>query len=212
MMVAARMTDDRYFYEPARGHGLSHDPLNSIVAPRPIGWISSRNRHGHLNLAPYSFFNMFCYRPPIVGFASTDWKHSVQNVEQTREFCWSLVTRPLAEAMNVTSATVGPEIDEFQLSGLTPAASRVVAVPHVAESPVSFECRVTDIMQLHGADGTKAQSWLTLGEVVGVHIARHLVEGGVYDTVAARPVVRGGGPVDYFEITAAARFKMVRPA
>ncbi len=203
---------DAYFYEPSQGHGLRHDPLNAIVAPRPIGWISSRSADGHLNLAPYSFFNLFCYRPPIVGFASTGWKDSVRNAEETGEFCWSLATRPLADAMNLTSAVVAPDVDEFVLAGLTPAPSRVVRVPHVAESPVSLECRVTQILQLHGADGAKAQSWLTLGEVVGVHIAPELVATGVYDTVTARPIVRGGGPTEYFEITDAARFHMTRPS
>lgn len=206
------MTDDRYFYEPANGHGLSHDPMNAIVAPRPIGWISSRDPQGRFNLAPYSFFNLFCYRPPIVGFASTEWKDSVRNAAETREFCWNLVTRPLAEAMNATSATVPPDVDEFDLVGLTPEPSRLVAAPRVAESPVSFECRVTDIVHLRAADGASTASWLTLGEVVGVHIARALIAGGSYDTVGAQPVVRGGGPVDYFEITAATRFKMRRPA
>jgi flavin reductase (DIM6/NTAB) family NADH-FMN oxidoreductase RutF len=84
---------DAYFYEPSQGHGLRHDPLNAIVAPRPIGWISSRSADGQLNLAPYSFFNLFCYRPPIVGFASTGWKDSVRNAQETGEFCWSLATR-----------------------------------------------------------------------------------------------------------------------
>jgi flavin reductase (DIM6/NTAB) family NADH-FMN oxidoreductase RutF len=203
---------DAYFYEPSQGHGLRHDPLNAIVAPRPIGWISSRGTDGQLNLAPYSFFNLFCYRPPIVGFASTGWKDSVRNARETGEFCWSLATRPLAEPMNATSAAVAPDVDEFALAGLTPTASRVVSVPHVAESPVSFECRVTQIVQLHGADGAVAQSWLTLGEVVGVHIAAELVATGIYDTVAARPIVRGGGPTEYFEITDAARFHMTRPS
>ncbi|MEO8480833.1 MAG: flavin reductase family protein [Acidobacteriota bacterium] len=206
------MNDDRYFYEPVNGHGLSQDPMNAIVAPRPIGWISSRDGRGQFNLAPYSFFNLFCYRPPIVGFASTEWKDSVRNADETREFCWNLVTRPLADAMNRTSATVPSDVDEFEIAGLTPEPSRLVGAPRVAESPVSFECRVTDIIQLRGADGVPSPAWLTLGEVVGVHIARTLVTTGVYDTVAASPVVRGGGPVDYFEITAAARFKMRRPA
>ena len=77
---------------------------------------------------------------------------------------------------------------------------------------MSFECRVTQVVRLHGADGREAPGWLTLGEVVGVHIAPELIASGVYDTVAAAPVVRGGGPVDYFEITAGSRFHMRRPA
>ena len=95
--------ESRYYYEPAAGHGLPHDPLNAIVGPRPIGWISSRSAAGLRNLAPYSFFNCFNYRPPIVGFASTGWKDSVANIVETGEFVWNLATRPLAEAMNNSS-------------------------------------------------------------------------------------------------------------
>jgi flavin reductase (DIM6/NTAB) family NADH-FMN oxidoreductase RutF len=205
------MSDDVYFYEPARGHGLAHDPLNAIIAPRPIGWISSRDPDGLLNLAPYSFFNVFSYRPPIIGFASGGRKDSVRNIEETREFGWNLVTRPLAEAMNRSSATVAAHVDEFVLAGVSPAASRVIAAPRVAESPVSFECRLSQIVQLRDAAGQSLNTWLVLGEVVGVHIAAALVAGGRYDTTAAQPVVRGGGPAEYFEIDAAARFLMVRP-
>ena len=80
---------DIHYYEPANGHGLKHDPFNAIVAPRPIGWISSRDAKGNINLAPYSFFNAFCYKPPIVGFSSTSWKDSVANIEET----YSLTTK-----------------------------------------------------------------------------------------------------------------------
>jgi flavin reductase (DIM6/NTAB) family NADH-FMN oxidoreductase RutF len=205
------VSDDIYFYEPAQGHGLPHDPFNALVAPRPIGWISSRDLAGQLNLAPYSFFNAFNYRPPIVGFASIGYKDSVRNIAATGEFAWNLVTRPLAEAMNQTSAAVGPEVDEFELAGLTPIASRIVSVPRVAESPVSFECRLSQLLQLQGADGGKVDTWLVLGEVVGVHIAQALLKNGVYDTASARPVLRAGGLADYFELDPARRFRMYRP-
>ena len=108
-------------------------------------------------------------------------------------------------------AAVGPEVDEFQLAGVTPEASQVVAPPRVAESPVAFECRLTQMIRLQGADGTAVDTWLTLGEVVAVHIDRHLLVDGIYDTAAARPVLRGGGPADYFELDPAARFRMFRP-
>jgi len=205
------MTTDMHFYEPRHGHGLPHDPFNAIVGPRPIGWISSMNAQGALNLAPYSFFNAFNYTPPIVGFASIGAKDTLHNVQATREFAWNLATRPLAERMNASCAAVPPEVNEFELAGLTPAASRVIAVPRVAESPVSFECRVTQIVQLQGADGTQVQTWLTLGEVVAVHIDQALLKDGVYDTAAAQPILRGGGPADYFEIGPAQRFRMSRP-
>jgi flavin reductase (DIM6/NTAB) family NADH-FMN oxidoreductase RutF len=108
-----------HFYRPSEGHRLPHDPFNAIVAPRPIGWVSTLSAEGVRNLAPYSFFNAFNYKPPIIGFASNGWKHSVSNIAATSEFTWNLVTRPQAEAMNATSATVAPDVDEFDLAGIT---------------------------------------------------------------------------------------------
>ncbi len=198
-------------YEPRLGHGLPHDPFNAIVGPRPIGWIGTHDGHGRHNLAPYSFFNAFNYVPPIVGFASVGAKDTLRNAQTTGEFTWNLVTRPLAEAMNASSAMVGPEVDEFALAGVTPLAAGLIQAPRVAESPVSFECRVTQVLQLQTAAGETVPTWLVLGEVVAVHIARQLLVDGVYDTAAAQPVVRGGGAADYFEITPAARFRLYRP-
>lgn len=198
-------------YEPRAGHGLPHDPFNAIVGPRPIGWIGTHDGAGHHNLAPYSFFNAFNYVPPIVGFASIGAKDTLRNAQATGEFTWNLVTRELAERMNASCAAVPPEVDEFQLAGLTPRASTRIAAPRVAETPVSFECRVTQVLQLSTAAGETVPTWLVLGEVVAVHIARHLLVNGIYDTAAAHPVVRGGGPADYFEITQAQRFLMHRP-
>jgi flavin reductase (DIM6/NTAB) family NADH-FMN oxidoreductase RutF len=200
-----------HYYEPASGHGLPHNPFNAIVAPRPIGWISSQSPDGVLNLAPYSFFNAVNYRPPTIMFSSDDRKDSLANIEATGEFCWNLVTRDLAEAMNATSAVVGPEIDEFALAGLTPEPSRLVKPPRVAESPVGFECKLIRIIRLTNAAGDETQNWMVLGEVVAVHIAKRLLKDGIYDTAHARHVVRAGGPADYFEITPEALFRMRRP-
>ena len=205
------MNENIHFYEPRAGHGLPHDPFNAIVGPRPIGWISSRSRAGVLNLAPYSFFNAFNYTPPIVGFASIGYKDTVRNVEDTGEFCWNLATRALAGPMNASCAAVPPDVDEFALAGPAPVASRLVAVPRVLEAPVSFECRLTQIVRLHGADGQPAPSWLVLGEVVGVHIDRALLKDGVYDTANAGHILRGGGPADYFEVGPEQLFRMFRP-
>jgi len=199
-------------YEPALGHGLRHDPFNAIVGPRPIGWISTLSATGVANLAPYSFFNGFNYHPPIVGFSSIGWKDSVANVEATGEFCWNLATRSLAQAMNLTCAPAPPEIDEFEVAGLTKAASRLVKPPRVKESPVNFECRLTQLIQLQGADGTKAETWLVLGEVLAVHIDQALIRDGVYQTADAHPILRAGRLGDYFEITTDAGFEMRRPA
>jgi flavin reductase (DIM6/NTAB) family NADH-FMN oxidoreductase RutF len=200
-----------HFYEPKNGHGLKHDPFNAMVAPRPIGWISSRGSKGNVNLAPYSFFNGFCYKPPIVGFSSTSWKDSVQNIQETGEFVWNLATMDLAKQMNATAAHVGRDVNEFEIAGLTQAPCNLVNVPRVGESPVSFECKLTQIIQLQGKDGKKAEAWLTLGEVVGVHLDKAMVKDGVYQTALARPIVRAGRRGDYFEIRPEAMFEMVRP-
>jgi len=200
-----------YFYEPQLGHGLPHDPFNAIVGPRPIGWMSTRSNAGVLNLAPYSFFTAFNYVPPIVGFSSNGAKDTLRNVQENGMFVWNLVTRPLAEAMNQTCAPVGPEVNEFELAGLATSHSRVVDVPRVADSAVSFECRSTQIIQLQGLDKQLIPTWLVLGEVVGVHIAAHLLKDGIYDTANAGHILRGGGPADYFSIGPEQLFQMSRP-
>src|ERR1700745_3560101 len=130
----AKSPKDLHFYEPKNGHGLRHDPFNAIVAPRPIGWISSRDSKGNINLAPYSFFNGFCYHPPIIGFSSTSWKDSVVNIQETKEFVWNLATMDLARQMNATAAHVPHDVSEFKIAGLTAAPSKRVNVPRVAES------------------------------------------------------------------------------
>ena len=205
-------SESRYYYEPAAGHGLPHDPLNAIVGPRPIGWISSVSADGQRNLAPYSFFNCFNYRPPIIGFASSGWKDSVANIVETGEFVWNLATRPLAEAMNNSSASLPRHEDEFAFAGLTPLPGRKVRAERVAESPVHFECRLSQCIQLQSAAGDKVDTWLVLGEVVAVHIERALLdEHGVYQTAAAQPILRAGGPTAYYAISDSHRFDLVRP-
>ena len=205
-------SNDRFHsYLPREGHGLPHDPFNAIVGPRPIGWISTRSNAGVLNLAPYSFFNAFNYTPPIIGFASLGKKDTLTNIEENREFVWNLATRPLAEAMNQSCAAVPPEVNEFELAGLKTLASTQVKPPRVAESPVTMECKCTQIVQLKGLDGADTPSVLVLGEVVAVHIDRTLLKNGIYDTAAGEPILRAGGPADYFSITEAQRFKMYRP-
>jgi flavin reductase (DIM6/NTAB) family NADH-FMN oxidoreductase RutF len=204
-------TGDTHFYRTVDGHGLPHDPFNAIVGPRPIGWISTRSVDGVANLAPYSFFNAFSYTPPLIGFSSIGWKDTVANVEATGEFVWNLATRPLAEAMNLTSASVPADEDEFACSGLTPEPSRLISAPRVGESPVNFECKLSQLIRLTDIDGAESASWLVVGQVVGVHIDRTLLVDGVYDTAAAAPILRAGGPAAYAGITHEAMFSMTRP-
>ena len=205
------MRTETHFYEPAKGHGLPHDPFNAIIGPRPIGWVSSKGRDGSVNLAPYSFFNAFNYTPPILGFSSTSAKDSVRNCRETGAFVWNLTTRALAEAMNASGAPVPYGSDEFELAGLAKAAGRVVDVPMVAAAQVQFECQVTEVINLKTRTGALTPAWLVLGEVVGVHIDTALLKDGVFDTFGAGIVLRAGGPSAYAEITPASRFDMRRP-
>lgn len=203
--------DDAHFYRPGEGTGLAHDPFNAIVGPRPIGWISTRSRGGVANLAPYSFFNGFNYHPPIIGFASVGWKDSVANISETGDFVWNLATRELATAMNESSASIPADADEFARSGLTAVDSTLVKSPRVLESPVNFECRCTQLIRLENQSGEAVDTWLTLGEVVAVHIDRSCLINGSYDTVGPGPILRAGGPAAYVHVTSDAVFTMARP-
>lgn len=199
-------------YTPGDGHGLAHDPVSAIVAPRPIGWISTISPlNGAINLAPYSFFNLVNYQPPLLAFSSVGRKDTVQNAITGGSFVWNLVTEDLGRQMNVTSAAVSPDVDEFALAGLTPLASDEVEPPRVAESPASFECRVSDALRLRAASGAALDTWMVLGEVVRVHIDTDLLANGHFDTAGAKPLLRAGGPGDYFIPSAEHTAFMLRP-
>ena len=202
---------DFHFYEPASGHGLPHDPFKALIAPRPIGWISTVSAGGTPNLAPYSFFNAVSDRPPMIAFSSSGRKDSLTNVEVTGEFVWNMATRALAEAMNASSAAVPPEVDEFTLAGLETAPSRLVVPPRVAASPASLECRLLRTVELDDLDGERTGSTLVIGQVVGVHIRRAFFRDGLFDTGAAHPIMRAGYRDDYVEATPETMFKMARP-
>jgi flavin reductase (DIM6/NTAB) family NADH-FMN oxidoreductase RutF len=203
------MNADVHFYDPAAGHGLAHDPFKAIVAPRVIGWIASRGATGQVNLAPYSFFGAFSSEPKIIGFSSEGYKDSIRNIEQTQEFTWNLVSRPLAEAMNRSAAPVAAQVNEFELAGVTQAPGRNVQVPHVGESPVALECRLLQVLELRGLDGQPTGNWIALGQVVGVHIRREFLRDGLFDLQAAEPVLRAGYRGDYALI--GEMFEMLRP-
>ena len=201
---------ETHFYEPSAGHGLTHDPMKAIIAPRPIGWISTLGADGVANLAPYSFFNAVCSRPPILAFSSEKEGDSLRNARDTGEFVFNLATEALAEAMNTTSAMVPPEVDEFPLAGLAAAPCRIVRAPRVAASPASMECRVLQVIHLHDLDGRPTSAHMVLGQVVGVHIDRAYLKDGRFDTAAARPLARCGYLADYAVVDSL--IQMRRPA
>jgi flavin reductase (DIM6/NTAB) family NADH-FMN oxidoreductase RutF len=196
------------FYEPRSGHGLPHDPFKAIIAPRPIGWISTLDTRGRANLAPYSFFNAVHSRPPMLMFTSETMKHSAANAIATGEFVFNLVSRPLFDAMNVSSGALAEGESEFEAAGLEAAPCRVVKAPRVAASPAALECRVTTSMQLSDASGAPLEGWIIIGEVVGVHIDEAFLREGRFDTLAAAPVARCGYR-DYSAVTG--MFEALRP-
>ncbi len=180
------------FYEPRLGHGLPHDPFKAIIAPRPIGWISTLSATGVPNLAPYSFFNAVHSRPPMLAFTSETMKHSAANAVATGEFVYNLCSRPMFDAMNISSGDFPEGVNEFEAAGLEMAPCRMVHAPRVAAAPAALECRVAQSMQLQDASGTKLAGWIIIGEVVGVHIAEAFLRDGRFDTAAAQPLARCG--------------------
>jgi flavin reductase (DIM6/NTAB) family NADH-FMN oxidoreductase RutF len=196
------------FYEPSKGHGLPHDPFKAIVAPRPIGWISTVARDGAVNLAPYSFFNAFSTHPHLVWFSSEGEKDSASFARETLEFVANLVGRDLALKMNRSAVDAPRGVSEFGYAGLTPAPSRLVAPPRVAEAPAALECKVTEIFEPKGLKGQHAGVFVVVGEVVGVHINDTFLTGGLFDTAKAGNVARLGY-MDYSTVDET--FAMRRP-
>lgn len=189
-------------------HDLKHDPFKAIVAPRPIGWISAVSAKGEVNLSPYSFFNAISSRPNIVMFASENRKDAVAFIEETGEFTCSLVTRALAEQMNLTSAPLPRGESEYAHAGLAMAPSRFVKPPRVAASPAALECKLLSVQQLRDLDGQEVPRWMVLGQVVGVFIDEAYIRDGRFDTAGANPIARCGY-ADYAEVTEL--FSIARP-
>ena len=180
------------FYDAIENkHGFPNDPFKALVAPRPIGWISTVSAKGIANLAPYSFFNAMAERPFYVVFGSNRRKHTLSNIEATAEFAVNLATWELREAVNASSARVADEVDEFELAGLEKAQCRIIKCPRVAASPAAFECRMFKIIDLPGDNGA-AEDFLTVGRVVGIHIEDRFIADGRVNTAAMKLIARLG--------------------
>jgi flavin reductase (DIM6/NTAB) family NADH-FMN oxidoreductase RutF len=199
------------FYEPHRRDRsvLPHDPFKALVAPRPIGWISTTGADGSVNLAPYSFFNAIGEEPPMLAFSSFGAKDSSTFAGELHEFVWNLATWELREAMNETSAPLPRGRSEFERAGLTMAPSRLVKPPRVAESLCSMECRVIHHVELRDVDDAPANQYLVIGQVIGVHLDEGAIVGEGVDTAALKPIARCGGPADYAVVEKI--FRMWRP-
>jgi flavin reductase (DIM6/NTAB) family NADH-FMN oxidoreductase RutF len=171
---------------------LRHDPFKAIVAPRPIGWITSMSAKGDINLAPYSFFNGISSRPALVMFSSEGFKDSASFIEESGEFVCSLATWDLREAMNATAAPLPRGVNEMQRAGLEPAPSRLVKPPRVALSPCALECKLIKIVVIDQVEGKPVDCHVVLGQVIGVHIEDRYIVDGLLDTAAMKPIARCG--------------------
>jgi flavin reductase (DIM6/NTAB) family NADH-FMN oxidoreductase RutF len=204
------------FYDPRdnpRPAPLTHNPLNALVAPRPIGWIATLSATGDENLAPFSYFNAFSADPPVVAFApnakQSDGgpKDTLANVRAVPEFTASIVSAPLAQQMNESSRVLDHGVSEFAAAGLTAAPSTNVRPPHVGEALAVLECVVFDIVALPAREGGRG-SHLVLGEVIGIHIDDELIVEGRLDTLGLQQVARLG----YFDYTVVRElFEIPRP-
>lgn len=181
------------FYETAKGnHGLPHDPFKAIVAPRPIGWITSMNAKGQINLAPYSFFNGINSSPPLVMFSSEGRKDTLTFIEETGEFVCNLATYDLREEMNQTSAPYVRGQNEMLRTGLKAAPSKLVKPPRVLESPCALECKLLQVVTPNDVEGKALDCHIVIGQVIGIYIDDRFIVEGFLDTAAMRPIARGG--------------------
>jgi flavin reductase (DIM6/NTAB) family NADH-FMN oxidoreductase RutF len=181
------------------------------VVPRPIAFVSSIDEQGIYNLAPFSFFSAVCSKPPTVLFcpgvraATGKAKDTLRNVLATREFVVNVVSEGIIAEMNQTSAEVGPEVDEFALSGLTPLASETVKPPRVAESPVQMECRLREVITISAEPGGGS---VVIGEVLRFHVREEIFDNYRIDPGKLNAVGRMGGPT---YCRTQDRFDMERP-
>lgn len=197
------------FYEPQNGHGLPHDPFRAIVAPRPIAWLSTISKEGHINLAPYSFFAPLSGRPPMVGFVTEGMKHSATNAIATGEFVINLATRAMAEEVNKSSTPVADDVNEFEFAGLKAAPSQLVAPPRIKDAPAALECKLLQWLPLKDLHGVETDRTLLIGQVIGVYIDERYLTNGHFDVVKAGTISRLGYR-DYAQVTEL--FTMVPPA
>lgn len=203
------------FYEIAAGHrGLPRDPFKGCIVPRPIGWVTTVDRGGRVNLAPFSFFNAVAADPPMVmyctngGHAEGPLKDSLHNVREVEEFVVNVATWDLRDRMNISSARVARGVNELELAGLTAAASHLVRPPRVAESPINLECLLHQVIELpHGT--REYPNHLIIGRVVGIHIDDRVLTDGLVDVRKLAPIARLG----YMEYAVVREtFTMTRPA
>jgi len=200
------------FYEPSKGHGLPRDPFKQLVAPRPIGWFTTLNEDGSVNVGPYSYFNAVADDPPVVMFSAgardgVPVKDSARNAAARGEFVHNMVTWDLRERMNTTSDEVDYGIEEAAMAELELAPSSVVKTPRIAASPAALECRYLQTLEIP-QNGPAGPNLVVFGEVIGVHIVDAIMQEGRVDLSLVRPIARLG----YANYTVVETiFRMLRP-
>ncbi len=202
------------FFEPDRNdHGLPYNPIKACVVPRPIGWITSLDAAGKVNVAPFSFFNMLSYNPPFCLFSAGghasdhEDKDTVANIKATGEFVYNMATWDQRHAMSETGTIVDRTVDELAATGLEAEPSRLVGPPRIKGSPVQFECRLHEIVVLPGHTKMGIHH-VVFGRVVGVHIAdRAIREDGIFDVSRVSPIARLGYK-DYVRVDESCMFEM----
>jgi flavin reductase (DIM6/NTAB) family NADH-FMN oxidoreductase RutF len=168
-----------------------------IIVPRPIAFVSTLDEQGIRNLAPFSYFTACSTNPPVVCFCTavrpepSPFKDTLRNIRATKEFVVNIVSEEIVAEMNRTAAEVGPEVDEFELSGLTPLASETVSVPRVAESPVQMECLLREVITISAEPGGGS---IVIGEVLRFHVREDLFDNYRIDPAKLNAVGRMGGP------------------
>ena len=185
--------------------------MSGSILPRPIGWISTMDSQGNHNLAPFSFFNAICPDPPHLLFCTSyreggSPKDTLANVRETGEFVVNIVTETFGEAMNITATDFLSSIDEFDAAGLTMTPAMAVRPARVADSPIHFECKVTQIVELGDHNGGGA---VVIGEIVHIHVDETVLwAGDKIDLEKLQPVGRLSGS-SYCRVTDI--YDMVRP-
>lgn len=194
------------FYEATTHHGLAHDPFKAIIAPRPIGWISTLDTDGTPNLAPYSFFNAVCDTPKILMFSSGGIKDSAKNALDTGEFTFNFVSASMSDVMNRSSQAFEHGVSEFEKAGLEQVPGETVSCPRVKGVAAALECKTLDSHHPTTLSGEKAEYVLILGQVTGIFIDDAYIKDGRFDLAKANPIMRAGyrdymGAGDMFELT-----------
>ena len=193
-----------------QNHGMQYDPFKALVVPRPIGWVSSLSKAGKPNLAPFSFFNALCDKPPLLAASIATGKDSVNNILETQECTVCVAHLAQTDAMNMSSAAVDSSVSEFDLAELGTEPSRSVKPPRVANCPAAFECTLWKSIELPSTDDAPVTYTTVLLQVVSIYIDDKFIKDGRVDIQSMQPIARLGY-MDYAVVNEKNMFTLNRP-